>query len=109
MVVCSLLQGVFNETDGFILTDPVIHSVELKVSQPDESKVACIGNGKTDKGAQGIRLFFETHTCNALCHKLGLASERFPSSSAKISPSSAARSSQPKPTVSMRAGTEECR
>ena len=86
------LQGVFNETDGFLLTDPVIHSVGLEGSQSDDNKV--IGNGKTDKGAQGIRLFFETHKCNSLCHRLGLASALVPSPSAKLSPLPAERSKQ---------------
>jgi hypothetical protein len=98
-LISSLLQGVFNETDGFLLTDPVIHSVDPKESHPDGNKIASAGNGKTDKGAQGIRLFFETHKCNALCQRLGLASELAPSSSAKSSQLSAQRSSQSDPTA----------
>ncbi|KAJ8599256.1 hypothetical protein CTAYLR_006219 [Chrysophaeum taylorii] len=55
------IQGVWNAYDGFVLTDPVIHSRGFKSR-----------NGRTDKGTVGIRQFFETHTCNALCRRLGL-------------------------------------
>jgi hypothetical protein len=71
-IICPLLQGVFNGTDGFLLTDPVIHSAELKQGKKPDDNGTCVSNGKTDKGAQGISLFFETHKCNALCHRLGL-------------------------------------
>ena len=56
-----LLQGVWNSADGFTLTDPVIH-------HHSGSK----HNGATDKGPPGMRSFFTTHTCNALCRRLGL-------------------------------------
>lgn len=55
------LQGVYNEDDGFVLTDPAIHE---KVEKGKRSR--------TNKGARGISLFFETHKCNALCRALGL-------------------------------------
>lgn len=67
-----LPQGVWNEDDGFLLTDPVIHTGEgLRPvgRRPGGGRGA---NGKTDKGAAGIRLFFESHACNALCRRLGL-------------------------------------
>ena len=59
-LVCDL-QGVWNAVDGFVLTDPVIHSA---------------GNGhkygRTDKGDSGIMNFFQTHRCSKLCVRLGL-------------------------------------
>ncbi|KAJ1495216.1 kinase-like domain-containing protein [Baffinella frigidus] len=59
-LVCDL-QGIYNDVDGFVLTDPVIHESRKRGK-----------NGRTDKGARGIDLFFETHRCNALCRSLGL-------------------------------------
>mmetsp|Transcript_41452 Transcript_41452/g.100156 ORF Transcript_41452/g.100156 Transcript_41452/m.100156 type:complete len:676 (+) Transcript_41452:109-2136(+) len=59
-LVCDL-QGVWNETDGFMLTDPVIHHASGKGK-----------NGRTDRGKEGIKKFFETHKCNPLCKRLGL-------------------------------------
>ncbi|PNW84737.1 hypothetical protein CHLRE_03g156650v5 [Chlamydomonas reinhardtii] len=61
-LVCDL-QGVWNSTDGFTLTDPVIHHA-----------LGGHRNGATDKGQAGIHAFFATHTCNALCRQLGLRS-----------------------------------
>ena len=61
-LVCDV-QGVWNKTDGFLLTDPVIHSIRSK-------------NGATDKGVSGIHNFFATHRCNGLCHRLGLSHPR---------------------------------
>ncbi len=54
-LLCDL-QGVWNDVDGFTFTDPVIHSAYGKHSY-----------GATDKGAEGILKFFETHTCTTLC------------------------------------------
>lgn len=54
-------QGVWNSTDGFTLTDPVVHHAS-----------GGHRNGATDKGQAGINNFFATHTCNALCRQLGL-------------------------------------
>ncbi|KAG2448498.1 hypothetical protein HYH02_006389 [Chlamydomonas schloesseri] len=59
-LVCDL-QGVWNSTDGFTLTDPVIHHAS-----------GGRRNGATDKGQAGMCNFFATHTCNALCRQLGL-------------------------------------
>jgi len=63
-LVCDL-QGVWNATDGFELTDPVIHYVSAKGGRRHK-------NGGTDKGAQGVLSFFRTHRCGALCKQLGL-------------------------------------
>ena len=54
-------QGVWNAVNGFTLTDPVIHHT-----------TGSKRNGATDKGPAGIRSFFATHVCNALCRRLGL-------------------------------------
>jgi hypothetical protein len=70
-LVCDL-QGVWNADDGFVLTDPVIHHVS-----PEEGRKH--RNGATDKGFEGVKKFFTTHQCNALCTKLGLHSQIFPS------------------------------
>lgn len=57
-----LPQGVWNATDGYTLTDPVIHHHS-----------GTRHNGATDKGRDGMRDFFRTHTCNPLCRMLGLS------------------------------------
>jgi len=64
---CSLngMQAVWNATDGFTLTDPVIHHA----SKSGRHKHT---NGATDKGVEGIRSFLKTHECNDLCRRLGL-------------------------------------
>jgi len=61
-LICDL-QGVWNEWDGYRFTDPAIHSTLGKKHK----------NGASDQGAAGIRKFFETHTCNALCRRLSLS------------------------------------
>ncbi len=66
------MQGVWNESDGFILTDPVIHTTAGRRRQLAAAHSIGRGNGKTDKGMEGVRLFFATHHCNALCRRLGL-------------------------------------
>lgn len=60
-------QGVVVDIQGiqsgstFILTDPAIH---------------CTSNnrrfGDTNMGEKGIESFFKSHSCNAICGKLGL-------------------------------------
>ncbi len=64
MTALGATQGVWNPTDGFTLTDPVVHHV-----------AGGKRNGATDKGAEGIRNFFATHVCNPLCRRLGLQPE----------------------------------
>ena len=53
-LVCDI-QGVWNEDDGFVLTDPVVHYVS---STGRKHK-----NGATDKGFEGVKRFFKTHVC----------------------------------------------
>ncbi len=69
-------QGVWNEDDGYVLTDPVIHTGAGRSRHGGRARRAA--NGKTDKGEEGIRLFFSTHVCNALCRRLGLRPVRLP-------------------------------
>jgi hypothetical protein len=57
-------QGVWNETDGFVFTDPVIHHISKQGRRHR--------NGVTDKGAGGVQKFFATHQCNSVCRRLGL-------------------------------------
>jgi hypothetical protein len=60
-LVCDL-QGVFeSEKNQYSMSDPVIHS-EWKGTY-----------GRTDRGLEGIKAFFKSHKCNALCRKLGLS------------------------------------
>eukprot|EP00958_Prasinococcus_capsulatus_P014876 scaffold1565_cov215-Prasinococcus_capsulatus_cf.AAC.2 len=59
-LVCDL-QGVWNATDGFTLTDPAILS-----------RTRGRRYGRTDTGIQGMRKFFDTHRCGFLCRRLGL-------------------------------------
>ena len=65
-------QGVWNAADGFVLTDPVIHTTHGRRRRAATVDPAGRCNGKTDKGAEGVRLFFASHRCNALCRRLGL-------------------------------------
>jgi hypothetical protein len=65
-LVCDI-QGVWNKVDGYILTDPVVHTI---------SNNHCHKMGRTDKGQTGIDCFFETHVCGPLCKKLGLETRR---------------------------------
>ncbi|XRB13182.1 VWFA domain-containing protein [Pseudoscourfieldia marina] len=74
-LVCDL-QGVWNSTDGFRFTDPVIHQGEGKEEEntrsdgtPDRKVRA---NGPTDRGDIGIANFFRSHECNEICRRLGL-------------------------------------
>ncbi|GAX72732.1 hypothetical protein CEUSTIGMA_g188.t1 [Chlamydomonas eustigma] len=64
-LVCDI-QGVWNPTDGFTLTDPVIHHCA--------SNSRARMNGATDKGVDGFESFFSTHICNGWCRRLGLSS-----------------------------------
>ena len=62
-LVCDL-QGVFEEaTNTLVLSDPVIHYHNPE--KKDRRRV----HGATDKGAEGVVMFFETHKdhCNHLC------------------------------------------
>lgn len=55
------LQGVYSPTeDGFILTDPAIHTLDLTRF------------GHTNLGQEGFKLFFQTHECTKCCRDLGL-------------------------------------
>ena len=69
-LVCDL-QGVWNDNDGFVFTDPVIHSGAGR-SRSRGRAGRRTRNGKTDKGLVGIDDFFKTHSCNSLCRRLGL-------------------------------------
>ena len=57
-LVCDL-QGVYNATDGFTLTDPTINSATGKGTK-----------GLTDRGQEGIDKFMESHVCSDLCEWL---------------------------------------
>jgi len=65
MLVCDI-QGVYNRVDGFVLSDPVVHEV---CGAGKRHK-----NGATDKGEEGIDMFFSSHVCNPLCARLSLLS-----------------------------------
>jgi hypothetical protein len=45
----------------YLFTDPAFHS---------RGKAESLGS--PDNGEEGMRQFFTTHTCNDLCHALGL-------------------------------------
>ncbi len=64
VLICDL-QGVWNKTDGYMCTDPAMHRNET-IKKHDHKKAR-----STDKGVTGIRNFFETHVCSALCIALG--------------------------------------
>ena len=60
------LQGVRAE-DGYKLTDPAMHSLSCE-------------HGATDLGAEGMALFFATHTCNEFCSEQWRRCEAVPRS-----------------------------
>ena len=69
-LVCDL-QGVLDSSKKpfiFELTDPVIHNRSNKPEKKYKS-------GRTDRGFDGIKSFFQTHKCNPLCKLLGLPND----------------------------------
>ena len=62
-LVCDL-QGIYNTTDGFTLTDPTINSARGKGTK-----------GLTDRGQEGIDKFRQTHVCSDLCRWLHTSTE----------------------------------
>ena len=79
------LQGVFTvKSDGskvYELTDPVIHQHErLRRRHRNRGQDRDGGRerkkwnfGRTDRGTNGMRAFFETHKCTDACRLLGLS------------------------------------
>ena len=59
-IVCDL-QGVVTGS-GILLTDPCIHSCIEEL----------LRYGTTNLGSDGIKTFFSTHTCNAVCMEMKL-------------------------------------
>lgn len=59
LLICDL-QGVAVD-EKFYFTDPQIHSQEQEAQF-----------GKGNLGVPGMKMFFRTHTCNAVCRQLGL-------------------------------------
>ena len=78
------LQGVFSMKDDgskvYELTDPVIHQHERLRRQnrgQDRNRGTKVGKkwnfGRTDRGSNGMKAFFETHKCTDACRLLGLS------------------------------------
>ena len=63
MMVCDL-QGQLNMEGYFELTDPCIHSQTHNF-------------GRTDLGAKGVELFFNSHQCNHLCKIISIANDSY--------------------------------
>ena len=53
----------------FELTEPCIHS-KIKCNCEDRGRRCPHRFGATDKGEEGMRSFFKTHQCNAVCEVL---------------------------------------
>ena len=67
LLVCDL-QGIYNDAatpPRFELTDPAIH---YRSSRRREMVY-----GRTDKGTDGIQLFFKTHKCTKICKLMQLS------------------------------------
>lgn len=80
MVICDL-QGVYDRSKKRLqLTDPVIH-----YHDNETGKGAGSSYGRTDRGAQGITDFLDTHECNPLCDMV--TKGFFPTKPAASSPS----------------------
>jgi myosin-heavy-chain kinase len=60
MIVVDLQGIVVNDNQTYLLTDPCIHSIDLKRF------------GRANLGKPGIKRFFQTHVCNIICHALQL-------------------------------------
>ena len=81
------LQGVFTVKDDgskvYELTDPVIHQHERLRRRRRQHRDGNSGTkvlekkkwdfGRTDRGVNGMRAFFETHQCTDACRLLGLS------------------------------------
>ncbi|UJR38572.1 hypothetical protein I4U23_031238 [Adineta vaga] len=80
------LQGMdIGDDQTYLLTDPCIHSTDL------------LRFGKTNLGKPGIKRFFQTHVCNAICHALKLKMHEIQSESkTKVSSKHDSHSSEPK-------------
>jgi hypothetical protein len=60
------LQGIdIGDNQTYLLTDPCIHSTDLKRF------------GRTNLGKPGMKRFFETHVCNVICHALKLKRNKY--------------------------------
>jgi rRNA maturation protein Nop10 len=67
VLVCDL-QGSYNHESippRFELTDPAIHYRSVKGRR--------MVYGRTDKGQQGVQMFFNTHRCSDICKLLNLS------------------------------------
>jgi hypothetical protein len=60
MIVVDLQGKDIGDNQTYLLTDPCIHSIDLK-------RFGC-----TNLGKPGIKRFFQTHICNVICHALKL-------------------------------------
>mmetsp|Transcript_14747 Transcript_14747/g.22175 ORF Transcript_14747/g.22175 Transcript_14747/m.22175 type:complete len:790 (+) Transcript_14747:89-2458(+) len=78
------LQGVFSVKDDgskvYELTDPVIHQhdrLRRRSRRHDHNRGSKVGKkwnfGRTDRGINGMKAFFETHKCTDACRLLGLS------------------------------------
>jgi hypothetical protein len=78
------LQGVFSvKVDGskvYELTDPVIHQherMQRRNRRQDRNRGTKVRKkwnfGRTDRGSNGMKAFFETHKCTDACRLLGLS------------------------------------
>jgi hypothetical protein len=66
LLVCDL-QGVFNPDTippTFELSDPAVHY---------SSKRRTMVFGRTDKGKEGMQLFFNSHRCTSICKYMQLS------------------------------------
>lgn len=71
------LQGVFTVKDDgskvYELTDPVIHQHERLRRRNRGRERKKWDFGRTDRGINGMKAFFETHKCTDACRLLGLS------------------------------------
>lgn len=65
LLVCDLQGYHVNHLNKIILTDPAIHS------RGSPGKY-----GTMDGGVDGIKIFFHTHTCSSVCHKMNLMGQK---------------------------------
>ncbi len=60
MIVVDLQGITIEDNQTHLLTDPCIHSTDLKRF------------GRTNLSKPGMKRFFQTHVCNMICHVLKL-------------------------------------
>lgn len=88
MIVVDLQGITIEDNQTYLLTDPCIHSTDLKRF------------GRTNLGKAGMKRFFQTHVCNIICHALMLQQNKYQPDLNKVSKYDTYFVNKPNKTVS---------